>query len=195
MKEVDLYPAESQRDGTMTLTFRALFMRLALVFCAGISIVPAQAATVTLDVNPLTGSVAAGDTAAFSGTITNRSGVTLDSTDLFLGFGEFDFDALTPIQVLGNLPFSLGNFTFIANVDLFTVEVAAGTLAGIYDLQVFLFDVNGNVSDTNDLRLVVTNDVVTVPEPSTAALVGLALGLLTRSRRRFALPRNASAVL
>jgi len=76
------------------------------------------------------------------------------------------------------------NFTFIANIDLFTVEVAAGTLAGTYGLQVFLSDVNGNVSDATDLRLVVTNGVQPVPEPSTVATVGLALALLILSRRR-----------
>lgn len=169
----------------MLLTFRACFVRLFLVLTAGISLLPAQAAPIiTLDVNSLSAPVAAGDTATFSGTITNRSGVTLESTDLFLGFSAFDFNALTPTQVLGSLPFSLLNFTFIADVDLFTVEVAAGTLAGTYGLQVFLSDVNGNVSDATDLILVVTNGVQTVPEPSTVAIVGLALGLLILSRRR-----------
>lgn len=168
----------------MSLTFRACFVRLFLVLTAGISFLPVQASVITLDVNSLSAPVAAGDTATFSGTITNRSGVALDSTDLFLGFSAFDFNALTPTQVLGSSPFSLLNFTFIANVDLFTVEVAAGTLAGTYGLQVFLSDVNGNVSDARDLRLVVTNGVQTVPEPSTAATAGLALALLILSRRR-----------
>lgn len=168
----------------MSLTFRACFVRLFLVLTTGISILPAQAATITLDVNSLSASVAAGDTAMFSGTITNRSGVTLESTDLFLGFSAFDFNALTPTQVLGSSPFSLLDFTFIADVDLFTVEIAAGTLAGTYGLQVFLSDVSGNVSDTTELFLVVTNDVQPVPEPSTAAVVGLGLALLVLSRRR-----------
>ena len=168
----------------MSLTFRACFVRLFLVLTAGISLLPAQAATITLDVNSLSAPVAAGDTATFSGTITNRSGVTLEATDLFLGFSAFDFNALTPTQVLGSSPFSLLNFTFIANVDLFTVDIAAGTLAGTYGLQVFLSDVNGNVSDATDLLLVVTNGVQTVPEPSTVAIVGLVLALLILSRRR-----------
>ena len=168
----------------MSLTFRACFVRLFLVLTAGISFLPVQAAVVTLDVNPLSAPVAAGDTAIFSGKITNRSGVTLESTDLFLGFSAFDFNALTPTQVLGSSPFSLLNFTFIDNVELFTVDIAAGTLAGTYGLQVFLSDVNGNVSDATDLLLVVTNGVQTVPEPSTVVIVGLALGLLMLSRRR-----------
>ena len=168
----------------MSLTIRARFVRLFLVLTAGISILPAQAAPITLDVNSLAASVAAGGTATFSGTITNRSGVTLESTDLFLGFSAFDFNTLTPTQVLGSSPFSLLDFTFIANVDLFSVEVAAGTLAGTYGLQVFLSDVNGNVSDATDLLLVVTNGVQQVPEPSTAAVVGLGLTLLVLSRRR-----------
>lgn len=168
----------------MSLTFRACFVQLFLVLTAGISILPAQAAPITLDVNALAVPVAAGGTATFSGTITNRSGVTLSSTDLFLSFSAFDFNALTPTQVLGSSPFSLLNFTFIANVDLFTVEVAAGTLAGTYGLQVFLSDVSGNVSDATDLPLVVTNGAQAVPEPSTAATVGLALVLLILSRRR-----------
>lgn len=168
----------------MSLTFRACFVRLFLVLTAGISLLPAQAAVITLDVNALSAPVAAGDTATFSGTITNRSGVTLESTDLFLGFSAFDFNALTPTQVLGSSPFSLSDFTFIADVDLFTVDVAAGTLAGTYGLQVFLSDVNGNVSDATDLLLVVTNGVQPIPEPSTAAVVGLGLALLVLSRRR-----------
>lgn len=168
----------------MSPTFRSCLVQLFLVLAAGISLPPAQAAVITLDVNSLAAPVAAGDTATFSGTITNRSGVMLESTDLFLGFSAFDFNALTPTQVLGSSPFSLSNFTFIADVDLFTVEVAAGTLAGTYGLQVFLSDVDGNVSDATELLLIVTNGVQTVPEPSTVAIFGLALGLLILSRRR-----------
>ena len=168
----------------MSLTFRVCFVRLLLVLTAGISLPPVQASVITLDVNSLSAPVSAGDTAIFSGKIINRSGVTLESTDLFLGFSAFDFNALTPTQVLGSLPFNLLNFTFIDNVDLFTVEVAAGTLAGTYGLQVFLPDVHGNVSDATDLLLIVTNGVQAVPEPSTLATVGLALALLILSRRR-----------
>ena len=168
----------------MSSTLRACFVQLFLVLSASISFFPAQAAVITLDVNSLTSPVAAGNTAFFSGRITNRSGVTLESTDLFLGFTAFDFNALTPTQVLGSSPFSLLNFTFIANVDLFTIDIAAGTVAGTYGLQVFLSDVRGNVSDATDLLLVVTNGVQAVPEPSTVAIVGLALGLLIMSRRR-----------
>lgn len=168
----------------MSLIFHACFIRLFLALTAGVSFLPAQAAVITLDVSSLSAPVAAGDTAIFSGKITNRSGVTLESTDLFLGFSAFDFNALTPTQALGNLPFSLLNFTFIDNVELFTVDIAAGTLAGTYSLQVFLSDVSGNVSDATDLLLVVTNGVQTVPEPSAAAIVGLTLVLLILSRRR-----------
>jgi len=168
----------------MSLIFRTCLMRLFLLLATGVSILPAQAATITLDVNSLSVPVAAGNAAMFSGTITNRSGVTLESTDLFLNFSAFDFNALTPTQVLGNSPFSLLDFTFIANVDLFTVDVAAGTLAGTYGLQVFLSDVSGNVSDMTELFLVVTNDVQQIPEPSAAAVVGLSLALLVLSRRR-----------
>ena len=176
---------------TVSLTFRSCFVRLLLVLTVGAGLPPAQAATIALDVNSLSAPVAAGDTATFSGSITNRSGVTLESTDLVLGFSAFDFDALTPTQVLGSLPFSLQDFTFINDIDLFTIEVAAGAPAGTYGLQVFLSDISGNVSDTTELFLVVT----AVPEPSTAAVFGLGLVLLALSRRRSYRPTRAGSAL
>lgn len=143
-----------------------------------------RAATITLDIDPLGSSVSAGGTATFSGRITNRSGVALDATDLFLGFAGFDVDVLIPTQVLGAVPFTLLDFRFIDGIDLFRLDVDATAATGSYTLDVFLSDVQGNVSDTVSLSLdVVGNSGQPVPEPGTASVVALSLAALAACRR------------
>src|SRR5258708_1143567 len=64
----------------------------------------------SLTLNPGLLTAEAGDTLIFRGTITNTTGVSLASTDLFLNFSGFDAASLTDIrQLLGTTSFVLPN--------------------------------------------------------------------------------------
>lgn len=151
-----------------TLLLRAA-MTVALAVPLGL-----HAEILSLSVTLPSQSAAAGNSLSFTGVITNRTGQTLESTDLFLSFFAYDFDALTPNQLLGSVAFTLPDHTFSADTALFSVDVAPATVAGIYVLQVLLQDINGNLSNATDVTVQVTASAV--PEPSSFTL--LALGVL-----------------
>src|SRR6516164_7423827 len=71
-----------------------------------------------------------GDVITFTGTITNNSGVDLDSTDLFLNFSGFDPVNVTLDQLLGLTPFTIPNGTTSQVVDLFSVTSPASASPG-----------------------------------------------------------------
>lgn len=125
--------------------------------------------------------VLAGGGMNVSGGIINRSNTALEATDLFLNFGNFDPDVLTPQQTLGLVPFSIPSFSFRDNVALFSIDVAAGALSGVQTLDVVLQDVSGNFSDTVSFSFLI-GQVVAVPEPATLAIMLAGLPLLLGRR-------------
>jgi hypothetical protein len=136
----------------------------------------------------LTSSVASGQpggTVVFSGVITNTTGIDLSSTDLFLNFAGFDPTNLDVNQILGSTIFSLPNFTFSPNVDLFSVAIAAGAPAGIYTFQAQLEDINNDVSKVETVSVdVLRSNAVSEPSSGLLLICGLvALCVLTGLRK------------
>lgn len=129
-------------------------------------------------------SASAGESLSISGSIVNRSNGSLSATDLFLDFSGFDAGALTPWQLLGQVPFVIGSYAFRDNVALFTIDIAADAPPGVQTLDVVLQDVSGNLSDVVSLTVLV-DQVAAVPAPATLPLLLAALPLL---RRHFTRP-------
>ena len=144
----------------------------------------ASAEPLTLTITPGTLVGTPGGTVTFTGSITNTTGVTLNSTDLFLNFSGFDPGVLSPVQTLGILDFTLPNNTFSPSVSLFSVMLAPGTLPGTYTVDVFLEDVNNNLSNVQTVSVSV--NAAAVPEPATLFLLltGLAGAGVARHKRR-----------
>lgn len=140
-------------------------------------------AQLTLLVDQLNPSAAAGDTLNFTGVITNQTGLSLSSTDFFFNFFNYDPDSLTPQQVLGTTPFTLPNNTFSANTALFSIVVSPGVLTSSQSLGVTLEDVNGDISNEVNISANVTAKVVPVSEPGPLLL--LAGGLIAICGPRF----------
>ncbi len=114
-----------------------------------------------------------GDTVFFSGSITNKTGSTLESTDFFLDFLAFDSSNLIPNQELGLVPFTLLDLENSGNVTLFNVDINPFALPDTYHLLVMLQDTNGNLTEAIDVAIIISE----IPEPSAANL--LLLGLIT----------------
>jgi len=143
----------------------------------------ASADPLTLTINPTSLVGTPGGTVTFMGSITNTTGVTLNATDLFLNFSGFDPDLINPLQILGTPDFTLPNNTFSPMVSLFSVTLAPTTPAGTYTFDVFLQDINNNLS--NFVTVSVNVDAA-IPEPATILLLitGLAGAKISRHKRR-----------
>ena len=78
----------------------------------------------------------AGEVFTFDGTITNNTGIDLNSTDLFLDFSGYDPDNVTLDQLLGLTDFTIPNGSTSQVVDLFTFTLATTAPAGTYPADV-----------------------------------------------------------
>lgn len=144
----------------------------------------ANAEPLTLTINPISLTGTPGSTVTFMGSITNTTGVTLNATDLFLNFSGFDPDVINPIQILGIPDFTLPNNTFSPTVSLFSITLSPTTPAGTYTFDVFLQDINNNLS--NFVTVSVNVGAAEIPEPTTILLLitGLAGAKIARHKRR-----------
>src|SRR5215831_9865376 len=91
---------------------------LLFVFAAGVSNLPLRAEGIDLTIINPNRFGSAGFNAVFQGTITNTSGLGLNSTDLFLNFSGYDSVNVTLTQVLGLTNFLIPNGTTSGIVDL-----------------------------------------------------------------------------
>jgi hypothetical protein len=151
----------------------AAFVPLLLCLLALAS--PARAELLLLSIDQPERTALPGSTVAFTGTITNRTGVDLDAAaDLFLNFNGFDATALSFNQVLGVPDFSLPNGSTSPDVELFDALVdPLATVAGSpYLADVTVSDSLGDVSDPVTIRI----DVVPAPLIGHGLLVLLAVG-------------------
>ncbi len=136
-------------------------------------------ASVTLHAAPISLSIvnpnrigAAGDVITFDGTITNNTGIALDSTDLFLNFSGFDAGNVTLDQLLGMTDFTIPDGATSPLEDLFTFTLGATAGPGTYPADVVLQAVTGDLTDPQ------TVTVTIVPEPGSFTLVAAALPAL-----------------
>ncbi len=138
---------------------------------------------------------APGDVDVFQGTITNNTGGSLDSTDLFLNFSGYDPANVTLDQLLGGTSFSIANGATSGAVDLFTFTLAgAAHIPETYPAEVILEDFSG------DLSAVQTVSVTTTPEPASLPLLAagslaLALGAFRKRIKKLPLPIAAIVVI
>ena len=126
------------------------------------------AAPIGLAINPVTVTGSVGGTIVFRGQITNSTGSALNATDMFFNFNGFDPGVISSTQLLGNPDFILPDATASSEKDLFNVAISNTALVGsTYSMDVFLQDINGNLSDVVSLNI----DVRSVPEPAILYLI------------------------
>jgi hypothetical protein len=148
------------------------------------ALAPAQAALVVSPTS-LSLELAPGETGIIRGDITNTTGFDLLSTDLFGSFSGYPSDALVIDQLLGLTDLSIDDRAVTRGLELFSVQLGAGAVAGqSYSIEFFFGDINGNFSPSATV-LVTVPGAQPLPEPGIAWLLGCGmLGLAATSRCR-----------
>lgn len=154
-------------------------LALVVAFQSHVSAAP----LLTLSTDSISETVIAGGAVTFKGTVTNRTNVDLSTMDLILNFSGYDPFVLEPTQLLGTTDISIPSFSFLANVDLFSIRVFPDVQPGNYTFSVLLQDVVGNFDDPALLEVIVEGPSSGVPEPGTGYLVGLLLAMMMLARR------------
>jgi hypothetical protein len=173
---------------------RDFFRKLLILLFLGVLGCPLFATPISFTVTPNSLNASPGGTVTFVGRITNTSGASLDASDLFFNFSDYDAVSITDItQLLGNPDFTLPNNTFSAIVDLFSVTLANTAPMGTFTIDVSLEDVNNDLSATQTVSIINGNaTTAATPEPGTlilcfsGALATLFLAHVSRARSNFA---------
>ena len=168
----------------MSSAFRLTAFSVLLIALSG----TVFADSISFSLTSLSMSTGPGGTVVFNGSITNNTGASLSSADLFLNFFNFDSGSVNPTQLLGSVDFTIGNGKTTGVVDLFSVTVASGAALGLtFPIDLNLQDINNDVSGTKTVK-VSTGSVGVVPEPSTLSLFLLGSGaggpFVTWARRK-----------
>lgn len=137
--------------------------------------------TMTLDASSF--NVSPGNTVIVTGTITNRTHADLSTTDLIINFSDYDPALLQPAMLLGGTDQRLPSFSFLTDLDLFSITIAPFAAPGRYALSVLLQDSAGDFDDVLALAVIVP-DPTAVPEPAGLHLIALPIGFLMFMRRR-----------
>jgi hypothetical protein len=136
--------------------------------------------SISLNLTSLSMSTVPGGSVTFDGSITNNTGFSLSSADLFLNFFNFDPGSINPTQLLGSVDFTIDNGATSGVVDLFSVMVADGVpLGSTLPMDLTLEDINNNTSGPITVETS-TGHVSAVPEPGTLSLCLMGATLLTR---------------
>ena len=129
-------------------------------------------------------------TVTFDGTVTNNSGGTLNASDFFFNF--FDFDPSSVSQTIQDLgvatDFLIPNGTSSGVVALFDVTLGSVPAGSSFPIDVVLQDTNSDSSATQTVTVTVpgTGTETTIPEPATLfqLATGLAATLAVRRKRK-----------
>jgi len=144
----------------------------------------AFADSITLNLTSLSMSTVPGGSVTFDGSISNNTGFSLSSADLFLNFFNFDPGSINPTQLLGSVDFTIDNGATSGVVDLFSVMVADGVpLGSTFPMDLTLEDINDDTSASITVETTTGHETV-VPEPGTLSLCLMGATLLTRSIAR-----------
>jgi hypothetical protein len=159
----------SPKDGRPHAGWSIRGILTALLFCAGIAGGWTEAwAELSFTVLNPDRTAVAGGSETFLGTITNNTGATLSTQDIFVDASGFDTTHLSITELLGNVPFTINQGTTSPPLDLFRVNLAAGTPPGLYPIDVML-QTDGTFTSAETVSLRV------VPEPSAYALMMIGL--------------------
>lgn len=141
-----------------------------------------RAASISLSITDPIQVSAPGGVITFEGTITNDTGLSLDSTDLFLNFSGYDPVNVELDQTLGDTSFPIPNGSTSALVSLFTFTLGpSAPVPASFPADVVLETAGGAIAATE----VVIVNTVAIPEPGSLALaLAAALALLAGALRR-----------
>jgi hypothetical protein len=171
-------------DVFMAAASARLLRRAGLSFSLLAAVALANAQPLTLTIPDADQLGLAGSLFTFTGTVTNNTGAALQTSDLFLDFGGFDPNFLTPHQLLGSFEATIADGSTSGTLQLFELALAPGAAPGAtFSSDVMVQDALANLSDP------VTVTVAVVPEPDTLTLLCVSamplVWYVKRRRRRY----------